>query len=319
MGAFDLATSLAVCPRCGHSQEWRLQYKYGYCRRHEYEVGDPICWFDPPGRTAPCEDHGENAGGLVRVPAFPESCCEHCSLDAGAVLWLRNNVIERVEITPTEIDGEPQQVEPPVEWIRFWSRRVAGSANEDRLELSCRGDRWTLVVADGAGGLSGGARAAQRAASALAAEGAESALEAEEWCERLRRLDREMDAEPGCGETTVVVVQVRGREVWGASAGDSGAVLVEPEGLVDLTAGQRRKPLLGSGACAPAGIARRGFSGRLLLATDGLLKYLPRDVLHRLAGAGDLRSAVDALIAAVTLPSGNLQDDLAVVLGERTG
>ncbi|XXT21229.1 hypothetical protein WME94_06650 [Sorangium sp. So ce429] len=41
--------------------------------------------------------------------------------------------------------------------------------------------------------------------------------------------------------------------------------------------------------------------------------------MSALARTGDLRAAVEALIQAVTLPSGNLQDDVAVVLGERIG
>lgn len=88
--------------------------------------------------------------------------------------------------------------------------------------------------------------------------------------------------------------------------------------MVDLTAGQRRKPLLGSGVSHPVAIARQPCSGRLLVASDGLLSYLPRSRLGVLASADALRVAVDALIQAVTLSSGALHDDVAVVLGERT-
>jgi hypothetical protein len=56
-----------------------------------------------------------------------------------------------------------------------------------------------------------------------------------------------------------------------------------------------------------------------LVATDGLLKYTSRATLGALAKAGDLQTAIEGLIRAVRLPSGNLQDDVAVVLGERTG
>ncbi|WP_437821327.1 protein phosphatase 2C domain-containing protein [Sorangium sp. So ce1078] len=224
-----------------------------------------------------------------------------------------------MEITRSEGGGECTQVEPPSAWMRFWSRRIAGTANEDRIEVSCRGDRWTIAVADGAGGLAGGAAAARSAAIAMVALGAEMELDPDGWCQRLRELDRELEVDRRCGETTLVVVQVSDGELWGASVGDSGALLVGPGGLVELTAAQRRKPLVGSGSCTPVAIGRRALSGRLLVATDGLLKYAPLTTINALARSGDLREAVEALILAVTLPSGNLQDDVAVVLGEHVG
>ncbi len=116
--------------------------------------------------------------------------------------------------------------------------------------------------------------------------------------------------DPRCG-------QVSRGELWGASVGDSGALLVTPDGPIELTAAQRRKPLVGSGECRPAIIPRQALSGRLLVATDGLLKYASLATINALARTGDVKSAVEALIQAAALPSGNLQDDVAVVLGER--
>ncbi|WP_438041265.1 SpoIIE family protein phosphatase [Sorangium sp. So ce128] len=319
MALFDIVIARAACPGCGHFHEWRVQYQYGYCRQHEYKLGDRICWFDPPGRPAPLGDHGENVGGLVTVPGLVESGCSKCGLGEGAAVWFRDNVVHAIEITLSEVGGEPERLEPSSGWMRFWSRRVAGCANEDRLELSCRGDRWTVAVADGTGGLSGGAAAARSATSVMAALGAEMELDPDSWCERLSLLDRELEAEPRCGETTLVVVQVSRGELWGASVGDSGALLVAPDGLIELTAAQRRKPLVGSGACRPASIPRQPLSGRLLVATDGLLKYTSLATINALARTGDVHTVVETLIQAVTLPSGNLQDDVAVVLGERVG
>ncbi|WP_437798976.1 protein phosphatase 2C domain-containing protein [Sorangium sp. So ce693] len=319
MGLFDVVIARADCPGCGHSQEWRIQYKFGRCRQHEYRLGDALCWFDPPGRPAPLEDDGENVGGLVAVSGLVEIGCSRCGQGEGAVLRFENNVVSSVEIRSLVGGDECAQLERPSGWMRFWSRRVAGSRNEDRLELSCRGDRWTVAVADGAGGLAGGAAAASTAAGAMVALGAERELDPDFWCESIRRLDGELEAEPRCGETTLVVVQVSQGELWGASVGDSGALVVEPGGLVDLTSGQIRKPLVGSGACSPVGIPRRPLTGRLLVATDGLLKYASWATLGALARTGDVQTAVEALIQAVTLPSGNRPDDVAVVLGERVG
>jgi hypothetical protein len=199
--------------------------------------------------------------------------------------------------------------------MRFSSHRVAGSRDEDRLEIACHGHRWTIAVADGAGGISGGALAAHAATTSMVAAGA--ALDPGASCDRFRQLDRTIESDPRCGETTLVVVQIEAGELWGASVGDSGALLITPQDIVDLTEHQRRKPLLGSGVCHPSAIPHRPLVGRLLVATDGLLKYLPRAALRALALDGDLPAATAALLAAVTLPSGNLHDDVAVVLGER--
>ncbi|MDI1443515.1 protein phosphatase 2C domain-containing protein [Polyangium sp. 6x1] len=318
MGIFDIVVGDASCPRCGHPQPWRIQYEYGYCRQHEYMPGDAICWFDPPGRSAPLADVGENVGGLVAVVGAPESGCRRCGVaPEEATVWFRDNVVESVEVGVSVQNADFVPVAPPREWLHVWSQRRAGTANEDRLEASCRGSRWTLVVADGAGGLSGGALAAQRAAEAASALGASRELTPAAWCEQLSRLDREMGLDSKCGETTLVVVQVSGSELWGASIGDSGALLVEAGRVVELTSRQRRKPLLGSGECTPTGIERQPLSGRLLLASDGLLTYLPRPRLSEVALAGDVRSAIQALVEAVKLPSGTFHDDVALILAEK--
>jgi hypothetical protein len=81
------------CPHCGHSQSWRIQYKYGYCRQHEEEVGDAIAWFDPPGRAAP-----EHTGGFVTAGGAVGAPCEACGRRADAALWFQDNVVHRVEM-----------------------------------------------------------------------------------------------------------------------------------------------------------------------------------------------------------------------------
>lgn len=47
------------------------------------------------------------------------------------------------------------------------------------------------------------------------------------------------------------------------------------------------------------------------------MKYLPQPRLSEVACTGDVRSAVEALVEAVKLPSGNLHDDVAIILTER--
>jgi PPM family protein phosphatase len=84
--------------------------------------------------------------------------------------------------------------------------------------------------------------------------------------------------------------------------------------ILDLTEGQHRKPLLGSGEASPVRFGPVEFSGRLILATDGLLKYATRhDIAQRAMGVS-ASDAVDGLVAGLRLRSGALQDDVAIIL-----
>jgi hypothetical protein len=80
-------------------------------------------------------------------------------------------------------------------------------------------------------------------------------------------------------ENTAVILTVDAT-ITGASVGDSGAWLLRDSRIVDLTAGQRRKPLVGRG-CAPFRIEPIPFDGTLLVASDGLFAYAkPRDIVR---------------------------------------
>jgi hypothetical protein len=83
---------------------------------------------------------------------------------------------------------------------------------------------------------------------------------------------------------------------------------------VDLTRGQQRKPLLGSGRARPTTFGPVDLQGRLLLATDGLLKYVLRDAIAAAALLPDVAHAADQLVAAARMPSGALQDDIGLAL-----
>jgi serine/threonine protein phosphatase PrpC len=315
---FDVALHDGPCPRCGQTKRWRIQYHYGRCRNEERLPGGEIWWCDPPGRAAPLDDQGENTGGLVVVPGLPEQPCGRCGLDEPAAVWFRDNTLLRVELAHEveRLAEDPVLVRPSPSWPRVWSRRVAGSRNEDRLEITCSGARWTLVIADGAGGTTGGAQAAAQASVDLADRGLRDALDEGGWCQTLRQLDEALASGGRPGETTAVVLQLIDGHLTGASVGDSGALLFSGAGVIDLTGNQARKPLVGSGRCQPRGIARQPWSGRLLLATDGLLAYVPWPVLVSTATRGSVQAATEALVAAARLPSGGLQDDIALVLAE---
>jgi serine/threonine protein phosphatase PrpC len=169
-----------------------------------------------------------------------------------------------------------------------------------------------VAVADGAGGTGGGAAAADRLIAGLSKLAAQAATT--DWWQALLSLDEELSDRRG-GETTGVVAFLAGDRVIGASVGDSAAWLISPAAeLTDLTARQRRKPLIGSGEALPVEFEAEWRGGRLLLASDGLTKYAPPEQICSLAMKGAVVDALDALANCVRLPSGGLQDDVAVVL-----
>jgi hypothetical protein len=90
---------------------------------------------------------------------------------------------------------------------------------------------------------------------------------------------------PVGGEAAAVVVAVVDGWIVGASFGDAGAWLIGDAGRVELTAGQHRRPLLGSGALRQVSLALARARGRLVLATDGAWNCAP---LEGIASAVEL-------------------------------
>lgn len=167
-----------------------------------------------------------------------------------------------------------------------------------------------FVVADGAGGIGGGAGAAE---AVIAAVGEAASRNVESWEQVLARVDRQLTI----GETTAVVCSVVGDVIVGASVGDSGAWLVEDSRVDDLTQAQRRKPLLGSGRAVIVPFTGRLAGATLLLASDGLLKYASAERIAACAGGADLEAVARELVDLVRLRSGALPDDVAVLLARR--
>lgn len=193
--------------------------------------------------------------------------------------------------------------------IEIASARGAGQDRAAVFEPRGASDRIVLALADGAGGTGHGAAAAQ---AILDAVDAASAV-APDWCDLLCQLDR-TPARLGHGQSTAVLVDVSPTTVSGASVGDSGAWWIHASTLLDLTEGQRRKPLVGAG-CAPFRIAPTPLGpGTLLVASDGLLRYAPPRRIAELALGPDLAAAARALVDLVRLPNGSLQDDVSVIL-----
>ncbi len=121
---------------------------------------------------------------------------------------------------------------------------AAGSADQDRAAVFRMRDRCILVVADGAGGVGGGAEAADAVIDTVGRATTESRVES--WAVVLSELDHALGDR---GHTTAVVAEVCGDTIVGAAVGDSVAWLIDSN-IGGLTANVPRKPLIGSGPFA---------------------------------------------------------------------
>jgi serine/threonine protein phosphatase PrpC len=187
---------------------------------------------------------------------------------------------------------------------------------EDRALVFRFGEYWIVCVADGTGGVSGGAKAAD-----LFVTGVRQAVESRAviigeptaWADLIRTLDDEIARHPLAGETTGIALAVTPTSIVGASAGDSRAWLFTDDSA-ELTKDQARKPRLGTGRTKPQPFTAEA-SGILVVGTDGLFDYARIEDVCAIA-----RTAVpkDAAAALVNLPgrrSRALPDDVAVVVG----
>jgi len=171
-----------------------------------------------------------------------------------------------------------------------------------------------IVVADGSGGQGGGGEAADLVVASVRRSLAAGLVVSDKaaWCALLVDIDRAIEEDATAGETTAVVLALSRRFLVGASVGDSRAVHFTRTGPLDLTERQERRPLLGSGGALPVPIVAPSRVGTLVVGTDGLYSYLALDRLQRLALRDEaLERRSRALLDAVRLPSGSLNDDVA--------
>jgi serine/threonine protein phosphatase PrpC len=198
-----------------------------------------------------------------------------------------------------------------------YSRVLASGrcGSEDRAEVFERGDDLVIVVADGAGGMLGGAAASEALVDAVRARLLDCALDLRDvmpWVRIFREADERL-ATQAAGETTGVVVALTGRGVVGVSAGDSEAWVISAASMDDLTSSQV-KHRIGSGRAEPVTFHRPTLNGTLLAATDGLFKYAAPEKIVTLANSGAVPDLGHALAGLVRLRSGAFQDDVGIVV-----
>ena len=187
--------------------------------------------------------------------------------------------------------------------------RSSAGRGQDRTASRVFGLETWLVLADGAGGVPGGEDAAQGFVDTVLASGGGPDLTS-----MMRAADTALAQDPRAGLTTGIVAVIGDGMIWGASVGDSGVWLIQPNGCLDLTSHQSRKPLLGSGSANVAAFGPERLDGTLLLASDGLLNYAPAKAIAATVRALPAPRSVEALTDLVRLPNGALQDDVSVLL-----
>jgi PPM family protein phosphatase len=192
---------------------------------------------------------------------------------------------------------------------------AAGRASQDRSAILVLPDRAVIVLADGAGGTTGGAEAAEATVDLMLHELAHGAAlsDPQILADMLVTFDSRLARERHGGQTTAVVVIVTRDSIIGASVGDSEAHLYAVTGGHDLTANQERKPLLGSGRARPRSFALESI-GTLLVASDGLFAYADQSRLAELVHGADLGAAAFALAEHVRLPTQRFRDDVTIIL-----
>lgn len=184
---------------------------------------------------------------------------------------------------------------------------------QDCAEIVELGSSLLVVLADGAGGRSNARQTAQAVIRTIRQRADALALTDPEQCRTLLlAVDRE--AAKAGGESTGVFVLLAKGSTTGASVGDSEAWIIEGEKITAITEQQRRKPCLGTGAISATSFRYPPLTGTLLVASDGLFKYTSREAILNVVKNTDLELVARNLVELVRYPSGQLPDDVSLVL-----
>ncbi len=191
----------------------------------------------------------------------------------------------------------------------------AQSKGDDRAIALQMDNTNIFLLADGAGGFSGGSEAAEYFVSFWGSYlKKHSDISDPLVLEKImRNLDHEMALDFSCGETTGIVAFVREKIVFGASVGDSQSWLFNSEFKQELTFLQHRKPLLGSGDSIPVSFGPYKLDGTLLVGSDGLFNYTSLANIENILNQ-EWENIPQLLVDLVRLRSGQLQDDISFIL-----
>lgn len=198
-----------------------------------------------------------------------------------------------------------------------------GHVNEDRVVVRPHpGDAGLMLccLADGQGGQAGGEAARRMAVEeslrAAASFPADELYEEAPWHAVVGAADEAACEDDAAGYCSLVGLCVSANGIFGASCGDSGALLLTGSRDVLLTDGQRKNPPVGSsGARSTAFSARPAPGWTLLVVSDGVWKYVGWEGIIEVAVRHGGQGLIDALRrAALNAGGGRLQDDFSVAL-----
>lgn len=195
--------------------------------------------------------------------------------------------------------------------------RIVGSGRrcEDRAEILGVGDATIALLADGAGGCSGGACAAQMVIDLATARLPDIELgSAPALITLLHDINAHILVDADAGESTAIITVVRAGQIWGVSTGDSEAWMFTIDDSINLTRGQARSRRLGTAEVEPVVFGPIPFTGTLILGSDGLWKYANLARIGESAMQVSVDQAVDDMLDAARMRSGAHSDDVTVIL-----
>ena len=205
------------------------------------------------------------------------------------------------------------------------------TTNEDVVLFAYHPADETVLIcalADGQGGRPGGLIAAQTACGVAlekaCAYSTRQLTKPKTWAKILRAADATAQALPDAGATTLVALCIMGNSVYGASSGDSAAVLLNVyDQYHELSKEQTKNPPVGSGQAKFVPFSQTLLDPWLvMLASDGLWRYVRwegvKTILrtHQLGG-GESDALVEQLVdAARSAGKGILRDDTTMIVIE---
>ena len=187
----------------------------------------------------------------------------------------------------------------------IYAKALASSRqdSEDRAEVFELGDALVVALADGAGGVRGGAAASDALISAVRCRIAEPTFDAcdlRAWSEVFKSTDFGL-ARGMAGETTAVVAVVGPHGLMGVSVGDSEAWVLGPVGIDRLTEKQNRKRL-GSGGSRVTLFHRPMLDGMLVVGTDGLFKNARPELISAVFTEANAGAAAEKSVQTPSVP-----------------
>lgn len=192
---------------------------------------------------------------------------------------------------------------------------ASGKTNQDRVAVVTSNENMIIALADGAGGFGDGAFVAQFIVEKAIEAFNEHILSGPLECASLlARLDQLLISQGEQGESTAVILMVWNGLIHGASVGDSGALLIQHNTVLELTEHQFRKPLIGTGQATPVAFGPTLFGGIILVASDGLFKYASMEKIISTIATNTSDTTPNRLINLVRLGSNALSDDTTVAI-----